>query len=606
MRTYILALLALVFVGLGAYADDAVTQRQKMPRHPRLLMMRGAEKGIMKDVLKDSLWLAIHNSILSQAYELTDTRTIPVEYRVTGRRLLGVSREALRRIFFLSYAYRTQKDIKYMNRAREELSAIAAFPDWHPDHFLDAGEMTLAAAIGYDWLYDQLSKAERSALEQAIIEKGLTPSLDTKKRWFITANNNWNQVCHAGLCYGAVAVWEKNPEMAAHIVNRAIENLPLAMAAYAPDGAYPEGSGYWDYGTTFNVLLLDLLRQVFSTDFGLSNAPGFMQTGTYITHMCTPSLNWLAYSDNGSRASALVAPFWFYRETNDTGILFNQMRIIQRKGADAFIHDRLAPTAIIWGHQTSLTTPPQPTSLAWHADGINPVFVTRSGWGYDDSFMGMKVGTPSANHAHMDEGSFFFESHGVVWAADLGTENYNTLEVNGLDIWNMKQGSERWSVFRYHNLQHNTLTFDGEEQSVKGDARFIEVVDSFPGSATADLTSVYAGKAKSVIRQCALRGEDNLYVEDRIETGDKDTRLTWTMVTQADVVQGDNRTLYLSKSGQSMRLYVWGIEPPQWEIVPATPKRDFENPNKEYTIIRFTTPLKASTRTVLRVSLKRP
>ena len=141
---------------------------------------------------------------------------------------------------------------------------------------------------------------------------------------------------------------------------------------------------------------------------------------------------------------------------------------------------------------------------------------------------------------------------------------------------------------------------------MKGDARFIEVVDSFPGSATADLTSLYAGKAKSVIRQCALRGEDNLYVEDRIETGDKDTRLTWTMVTQADVVQGDNRTLYLSKSGQSMRLYVWGIEPPQWEIVPATPKRDFENPNKEYTIIRFTTPLKASTRTVLRVSLKRP
>ena len=606
MRTNLLALLALVFVGLTAYADDAVTLNHKMPRHPRLLMMRGTEKEIINDVRKDSLWLAIHQGIITKADELVGTQTNPVEYHLKGRRLLGVSREALLRIFFLSYAYRTEHDTKYMERAKVELNAIAAFPDWHPDHFLDTGEMTLAAAIGYDWLYDKLSKAERKALEQAIIEKGLTPSLDTKKCWFITAVNNWNQVCHSGLCYGAIAVWERNPELAAHIVNRAIENLPHATKAYAPDGAYPEGCDYWDYGTTFNVLLLDLLRQIFSTDFGLSDAQGFKQTGAYITNMCTPALNWFSYSDNGTKGRTLPAPFWFYRETGDTSILFNQMRLLQRQGAESLNEDRLAPAAIIWGHKTSLSTPPQPASLAWRGEGINPVFVTRSGWGYDDSFMGMKVGTPGSNHAHMDEGSFFFESHGVVWAADLGAENYNTLEVNGLDIWNMKQGSERWSVFRYHNLQHNTLTFDGEEQLVKGDARFIEAVDSFPGSATADLTPVYAGKAKSVIRRCELRGDDNLYVEDRIETGDKDTHLTWTMVTHADVVQGDNRTLYLSKSGQSMRLYVWGIEPPTWEIVPATPKRDFENRNKNCTIIRFTTPLKASTRTTIRVSLKRP
>ncbi|MCR4920104.1 MAG: heparinase II/III family protein [Bacteroidaceae bacterium] len=606
MRIRLLALLAFVFVGLMTHADDAVTLRQKLPRHPRLLMIRGAEKGIMKDVHKDSLWLAIHQGIIAEADALVATKTKPVEYQLEGRRLLGVSREALRRIFFLSYAFRTEHDNKYMVRAREELNAITSFSDWHPDHFLDTGEMTLAAAIGYDWLYDQLSKAERAILEQAIIEKGLTPSLDTKKCWFITANNNWNQVCHCGLAYGAIAVWEQNPELAAHIVNRAIENLPHAMNVYAPDGAYPEGCGYWDYGTTFNVLLLDALRQVFSSDFGLSKAPGFMLTGGYIANMYTPALNWFAYSDCGTRPGGLSAPFWFYRETGDSGILFTQMRILQRKGVGAFLRDRLAPTAIIWGHQTSLATPPQPTSHSWHGEGISPVFVTRSGWGYSDSFMGMKVGTPNANHGHMDEGSFIFESHGVEWAVDLGPENYNTLEQAGLNIWDKRQGSDRWSVFRYHNLQHNTLTFDGEEQIVKGEAHFIEVKDSFPGGATADLTPVYAGKAKSVVRRCELRAEDNLYVEDRIETGDKDTRLTWTMVTQADVVQGDGRTLYLSKSGQSMRLYVGGIEPPQWDIVPAKPTRDIENPNKGYTIIRFTTPLKASTRTVIRVSLKRP
>lgn len=606
MKRILLALYLFVFAGLPLCAADAVKQSQKMPRHPRLLMMRGEEKGIMKDVNKDSIWLSIHRSIVRRADDLVTTHTQPVEYKLTGRRLLGISREALRRIFYLSYAYRTERDNKYIVRAREELAAIAAFPDWHPDHFLDTGEMTLAAAIGYDWLYDHLTKAERATLEQSIIDKGLTPSLDTKKCWFITSDNNWSQVCHAGLSYGAVAVWEHNPELASHIVNRAIENLPRSMAAYAPDGAYPEGCGYWDYGTSFNVLMLDLLRQVFGSDFGLASLPGFKQTGAYITHMCTPSIKWFAYSDNGTIASACETPFWFYRETGDTSILFNQMRIIHRKEAENAITGRLAPAAIIWGHQVRLSTPPQPTSLAWHGEGNNPVFVTRSGWGYDDSFMGVKAGSPSVNHSHMDEGSFYFESHGVVWAADLGTEDYNSLEQAGLKIWDMKQGSQRWSVYRYHNLQHNTLTFDDEEQKVSGKARFTEVVTDFPGSATIDLTPVYADKVKSAIRQCSLRGMDDLYVEDRIETGANDTQLTWTMVTEADVVQADGRTLYLSKKGQSMRLYVWGIEPPQWSIAPAKPSRDFEHPNRGYTIIHFTTSLKASSRNTVRVSLKRP
>lgn len=357
MKRILLALCLFVFAGLPLCAADAVKQSQKMPRHPRLLMMRGEEKGIMKDVNKDSIWLSIHRSIVRRADDLVTTHTQPVEYKLTGRRLLGISREALRRIFYLSYAYRTERDNKYIVRAREELAAIAAFPDWHPDHFLDTGEMTLAAAIGYDWLYDHLTKAERATLEQSIIDKGLTPSLDTKKCWFITSDNNWSQVCHAGLSYGAVAVWEHNPELASHIVNRAIENLPRSMAAYAPDGAYPEGCGYWDYGTSFNVLMLDLLRQVFGSDFGLASLPGFKQTGAYITHMCTPSIKWFAYSDNGTIASACETPFWFYRETGDTSILFNQMRIIHRKEAENAIKGRLAPAAIIWGHQVRLSTP---------------------------------------------------------------------------------------------------------------------------------------------------------------------------------------------------------------------------------------------------------
>lgn len=47
------------------------------------------------------------------------------------------------------------------------------------------------------------------------------------------------------------------------------------MSIYAPDGAYSEGYSYWAYGTTYNVLLIEALKAVKGTDFGLSQMPGF-------------------------------------------------------------------------------------------------------------------------------------------------------------------------------------------------------------------------------------------------------------------------------------------------------------------------------------------
>ena len=49
----------------------------------------------------------------------------------------------------------------------------ASFPDWNPQHFLDVGEMTMALAIGYDWLYDSLQPDTRRVVREAIIEKDL-------------------------------------------------------------------------------------------------------------------------------------------------------------------------------------------------------------------------------------------------------------------------------------------------------------------------------------------------------------------------------------------------------------------------------------------------
>ena len=581
-----------------------VTDRAKMHRHPRLLLQRGQERALLRDIRKDSTWSDVHKGILSVADKYVQKITKPVEYIVTGRRLLSVSREALRRVIYLGYAYRTTKDCAYLNRARKELAAIASFNDWHPSHFLDVAEMTLAAAIGYDWFYANLKHNEREVLYQAIIDKGLRPSISNKDAWYITTDNNWGQVVHAGMVYGAIAIWERQPELAVQIVNRAIKYIRRPMEVYGPDGAYPEGCGYWDYGTTFNVLLLDALNQVFGSDFGLTRAKGFMQTGAYITHMCSPSLQWFAYSDNGNIANAMTSPYWFYRQTGDESILFNQKRILHRKETPSLLTDRLGPCAVIWGHHIRLDHPKQPDALSWYGRGRTPVYVCRSSWDYDASFLGMKGGSPSTNHSHMDQGEFIYESHGIMWATDLGTENYNNLEQVGMDIWNMKQDSKRWTIYRYGNRQHNTLTFNDHKQLVDGAVRFTDVVNSFPGCATADLTPVYKEDVKKALRRCSLLEDGSLTVEDFVETlPGSSTKLTWTMVTPAIVSQSDNNSLLLTRQGKSVTLCVEGLSKLTWDIRPATPPHDFENPNQDYTVIHFNTQLPASATVSFKVTL---
>lgn len=109
---------------------------------------------------------------------------------VIGRRLLDVSRETLRRVLLLGYAYRMTGDSRYAQRAEQELLTVSAFSDWNPSHYLDVAEMTTAVAVGYDWLFDRMSDTTKESLRQAIINKGLKPSYDTQYNGWLQKENN--------------------------------------------------------------------------------------------------------------------------------------------------------------------------------------------------------------------------------------------------------------------------------------------------------------------------------------------------------------------------------------------------------------------------------
>lgn len=241
--------------------------------HPRLLLFDSDIQQIKGNIEKNQLWKKIDDVIQSESRKLFEVDA--VKRIKTGRRLLAVSREALRRIFYLSYSYRITSDEQFKARAEKEMLAIADFEDWNPSHFLDVAEMTLAMAIGYDWLYHDLSESSRTKIKDAIIKKGIDTSFSTDNNSWLSSGHNWNQVCNAGMAYGAIAVYEDMPEIAKVVVDRAVSSIALPMKGYAPDGAYPEGFTYWSYGTSFNVLFLSAVEKLFHTDFGLSSMEWF-------------------------------------------------------------------------------------------------------------------------------------------------------------------------------------------------------------------------------------------------------------------------------------------------------------------------------------------
>src|SRR5471030_469211 len=132
----------------------AQIEKLSVPAHPRILLLKGEEANIQKTIASDNAWKNMHQSILTECDRLLSLP--PVERIQIGRRLLDKSRECLRRVFYLSYAWRMTRDKKYFDRAEKELLAVAAFSDWNPTNFLDVAEMTTSVSIGYDWLYTDL------------------------------------------------------------------------------------------------------------------------------------------------------------------------------------------------------------------------------------------------------------------------------------------------------------------------------------------------------------------------------------------------------------------------------------------------------------------
>ncbi len=580
--------------------DDSTVIAGPVPDHPRILLLKGEEAAVKSGMTADPYRKIIHDMIINECNSILSKP--PVERVLIGRRLLDKSREALKRIFYLSYAYRITGNKAFLDRAEKEMLAVSAFTDWNPSHFLDVAEMTMAVSIGYDWLYGSLSGNSRTVIRDAIINKGLKPSFDSKYNSWLRATHNWNQVCNAGMTYGALAIWEDDSALAASVVKRAEESILLPMEDYKPDGAYPEGYGYWGYGTSFNVMFISAYEKAFGKKFETPLTESFLKTTCYMVNMTGPTGQCFNYSDNGSGAGLHPAMFWLASRLGEYSVLYEEMKFLGRMKS---VSDRLMPAIMIWGAGLNTSQVKPPEKLMWTGNGKNPVALMRTSW--DDPyalFVTLKAGSPKVNHGHMDVGSFVMESQGVRWAMDFGAQDYNSLEEKGVNLWSMTQNSQRWEVFRYNNFVHNTLTVNGQLQRVDGKA---EIISSSSGqafmNAVTDMTTVYNDQLSAAKRGVAIIDKKYVIVRDEVKpvAGNKNVR--WTLLTSAsasvtgpstaELTKGDKKLVIKVTQPSTVTMKTWTTEPPH----------DYDAPNPGTILVGFETVIPEGTTTAIEVLL---
>ena len=402
-----------------------------------------------------------------------------------------------------------------------------------------------------------------------------------------------------------------------------MESIRQPMTVYVNNGAYPEGYGYWIYGTTYNVLFIDLLETIWKKDFGLCEAPGFLNTASFMQHMegTARAVNGLAvtkslervtesrhaslqcfnFADNGSSTVVNPVMYWFAGKTNTPSLIWRELdklKALEVRKDPSLTKDRYLPMLLIWSKDILFKDITTPVERMYTGQGKSALAIMRTSWESDNAiYLGVKGGTPKESHGHMDIGSFVMESDGIRWAMDFGAQDYHSLESKGIDLWNMTQESPRWDVFRYNNMAHNTLTVNGKKQIIAGYAP-VENITEKDGqmSVSMDLTSLYRTEVSSLKRGVGIINNEYVLIRDEIRTDDKAASIRWNLLTAATPQIIDDHTIVLVMDGKKLTIKAEGTVAIKGRTWSTESRHEYDASNKGTIFVGFEFEVPANTR----------
>ncbi len=475
-----------------------------------------------------------------------------------GLRLLDTSREMLARMTNLGMAYQITGDKKYVERAWKDLEAVGKFKDWnHQSHYLDTAEMTTAVAIGYDWMYDCWSDQQKEFLVKTIVKHGLKQGVKcyngqpgVNSGW-VTWDWNWNAVCNGGMAVGALAILDLEPELGSYILEQGLRSLEHMLPEFAPDGAWKEGPGYWNYTVQYLVYYMSTLQTANGTDYGYLKLHNVDKTA-YFPIYGSSAQGSFNIGDAGNGLVNASEIFFFANQLADgdlARIRLNQMQEYGWKGDKMdllFFHPDVVSDSV-------------ELPLDYYF-GYTELASFRSAWSENTAnFAAIHAGQNNVSHGNLDSGTFVLDMMGTRWAIDLGADDYNLpgyFSATG-------SNSQRWNYYRCRGEGQNTIVIDPGQGADQVYDAFTEI-NRFEskergGIAVVDMTPALANGAKAAKRGMKMdNNRQRVVLQDEISLNGGTHSLWWFMHTQADVtIAEDGKSAILSRGGS--KLYV-GLE----------------------------------------------
>ena len=580
---------------LALFSASAQTfDYENIAPHPRIMLTKGDITKMRELPAKSANAKLVHDKILSVADGYLNAE--PIKYEKQGQSMSHISQEALKRVFYLAYAHLTTDDMRYVAAAEREMLAASNFPDWNPSHFSDVAEMTMALAIGYDWLYRRLSVHSRSIIGTAIYEKGLRAS-EAEEVDFWEQTNHSNLVCNAGMVYGALATLERSPEFCKALISKCAESNKNALKDYSP-----EGYSCWEYRSSYEAMLAAALESSLGNNAGITDNDDFMRSAEFVNLTVAPSGKIFNFGDCIlESAKCMPAKYWFARKNGNMSLVARDEQLLSK---GEFSADNFLPLYMLNAISMDLDNVDMPTDKVWCNMGETPLFIYRSGWEEGDTFFAIKGGTTSSSHAHMDAGSFVYERDGVRWAIDLGKEDEDKLSAAGIDLDDMGQKSTRWEIFRMGADSHNTLSFKGTRHNVNGKAEITShSADNRDKRVTLDLTPIFDAQAQRVSRAAHLDKKNYLTITDQIDNVTTPSTLEWHITTQAEAEIVSPQMIMLKQEGKTLYLRIKTRANAIAKIWHDEKLKPYETPTEGIRRVGFSVDLKAGESATLEVQL---
>jgi hypothetical protein len=390
----------------------------------------------------------------------------------------------------IAIAYALSQKEAYGRRALAEIRQ-----GWQQVQYSEFRMMAVAGmAIAYDVLYPELSPEDRAAF-QDYLDRMLDGYHKEAGSWFMGAGGNFSNtvpVGNSGGMLAGLALMHSTPRAKQTVDVAAKKAKPYPERCISPDGGCREGAQYWDYGTSFHLILAHALSNATGDDRGLLDHSHLKRNVNFVRTQLGGHGGMFAFNDNREPWLGGYAICADLGSRHDQPLMLWVADHCVRGGEKPRLRGVWSPFAFLWrSEQPAPEAFPGVPTLAYLKD-MHWGAMRSDGTFTPQLVVGVKGGRgPLTHHKQHDLGSYVVQANGEAYLVDPG-------------------------YYEGKAADHTLPLVDGAGPGVSGSS-IPEAWEAGPWRhVTLDSTDGYGKAARRVRRLIVMHADDSVVVLDDI------------------------------------------------------------------------------------------